>query len=321
MTENFGSLKNVPLRELWKNEATDFTRWLAKKENLDTLAGELDIQLELVETEKNIGEYSADLVAKIPNPDSENEEFVVIENQLEDSDHDHLGKVITYAAGVGARVVVLICKELRDEHRTAIDWLNRITAQGGVSFFAVKIEAWQIDASRPAPKFTVLCEPDELAKELKQAVENKTNLTETKKMQYDFWNSFMEFIKTQKSSLKTRKVYPQHWCDLALGTSKGYLSLTVDTRQNLIGAAFYSANDPEKKIFQHLAKHRTEIEKEMGHPMTWMDLPGKKASRIKIEKNFDITDKNQWQVAFEFMRNESEKIQKVFPKYLNDIED
>lgn len=320
MNEQFGTLKEVHLRELWRNEATGFTAWLSTKENMDILANELQIQLELVEREHPVGKFSADLLAKIPNPDSESEEFVVIENQLEDSDHDHLGKLITYAAGVEAKVIILICKELREEHRTAIDWLNEISSSD-VKFFVVKIEAWQIDNSKPAPKFNVICRPDYWAKNIKQNVETSKDLTSTKKLQYEFWSSFMEHLKSSKSQLRMRKVYPQHWCDLAMGTSKGYISLTVDTRQKLIGAAFYSANDPEKKIFQHLSQKKIEIEREIGSSMFWMDLPGKKASRIKIEKNIDISDKSQWPIAFQFLKNESEKIQKVFPKYLKDIDE
>ncbi len=320
MDYSFGNLKQVQLRELWKNEATDFTVWLAKKENLDILANELQIPLELHEREKSIGPFSADLVAKIPNPDSEQEDFVVIENQLEDSDHDHLGKLITYASGVEAKVVVLICKELRDEHRTAIDWLNEISS-GAVKFFVVKIEAWQIDESRPAPKFNVICRPDYWAKQIKHAVESHDDLTETKKVQYDFWNTFSEYLRTGKSNLKTRKVYPQHWLDIAIGTSKGHLSLTVETQKKLIGAAFYANNDPEKKLFQHLFKDKEKIETEMGSPLLWMDLPGKKAIRIKIENEIDIKDKQQWPKAFEFLRKEGEKIQKVFPAYVKDFDD
>jgi len=317
---SFGNLRQVNLRELWKNEASDFTEWLSHKENLDMLAAELKIQLELVEREKAVGGFSADLVAKIPNPDSESEEYVVIENQLEDSDHDHLGKLITYASGVEAKVVILICKDLREEHRTAIDWLNEISS-GEVKFFVVRIEAWQIDDSRPAPKFNILCEPDYWAKNLKQSVDVKKDLTETKKMQLEFWNSFMDFLKNKKSTLRTRRVYPQHWCDIAIGTSKGYLSLVIDTRQSLVSAAFYSANDPDKKIFQHLSSKKEAIEKEMGTPLVWMELPDKKASRIKIEKQIEVTNKSQWQAAFEFLREEAEKIQRIFPKYLKDLDE
>jgi len=318
MIQSFGNLKQVNIRELWKNEASDFTEWLSHKENLDLLASELQIPLELVEREKSVGAFSADLVAKIPNPDSETEEYVVIENQLEDSDHDHLGKLITYAAGVEAKIVILICKDLREEHRTAINWLNEISSKE-VKFFAVKIEAWQIDDSKPAPKFNIICEPDYWAKNIKQSVDVKKDLTETKRTQLEFWNTFMEFLKNKKSTLKTRRVYPQHWCDMGIGTKNGYLVLVMDTRQNVVSAAFYSGNDPDKRIFQHLSSKKHEIEQEMGATLVWMELPDRKASRIKIEKPIEVTDKNQWQSAFEFLKEQGEKIQIIFPKYLKDL--
>ena len=320
MDSRFSNYKQVDLREIWKNEATDFTEWLSHKENLDRLASELQIPLEFAESEKPIGNYAADIVAKIPNPDSENEELVVIENQLEDSDHDHLGKLITYAAGVDAKVVILICKDLREEHQTAVDWLNEISST--VKFFVVKIEVFQLDDSKPYPKFTVVCKPDYWAKNIKQSVESTKDLTETTKLQKEFWEALSEFLKNQKSNLKIRKVYPKHWCEIAIGTSKGHISFTVDTRQTKIGTEFYSSNDPDKRIFNHLQEKKQEIEKEMGSgELLWMELPNKKASRVKIEKNIDITDKRQWNTAFEFFKEEGEKIQKIFPKHLKDIDE
>lgn len=318
----FGVLKQANIRDLWKNEASDFTEWLSHKENLDLLALELKISLELVEKEKSVGEFRADLLAKIPNPDSESEEYVVIENQLEDSDFDHLGKMITYAAGVEAKVVILICKDLREEHRTAIDWLNHINS-GEIKFFAVRVEAWQIDEyPKLAPKFNILCEPDYWSKNIKQSVEiQKRGLTATKKMQYEFWSAFNEYLKDKKTPLKTRKPFPQHWYDSAIGTTKGYLSLVVDTRQKLVSASFYSANDEDKKIFNHLIAKKQEIEKEIGSPLIWMELEGKKASRIKIEKPFDIETREEWPVAFEFLKDEGERIYRIFPKYLRDLGD
>jgi hypothetical protein len=313
-TPQFGKLIQVDVRELWKREYTDFTEWLSHKENLDLLAAELQIQLDFVQKNRQVGDFFIDIVAKIPNPDAESEEFVVIENQLEDSNHDHLGKLITYAAGIDAKKVILICKNLRDEHKTAINWLNKISS--GVNFFAVRIEAWKIDESLPAPKFNVICMPNDWEKYVKQSVSSDKDLTETKKMQLEFWTSFSIFLKVHNSSLRPTKVYPQHWCDISIGTSKGHLSLVVDTRQNLVSAAFYASNDEDKKIFNQLLSKRQEIESEMGSELIWMELPDKKASRIKIEKKLERLDRDSWNIAYQFLKEHGEKIQKIFPKYL-----
>lgn len=310
-----GKLKEVPLRELWKNEASGFTNWLSEKENLDTLAHELNVPLELIKRETPVGRYSADILAKIPNPDAEEPELVVIENILEKSDHDHLGKMITYASGLDAKIVVLICEELKDEHKSAINWLNRISS-GEVKFFAIKLEAWKIGDSAPAPAFSIICQPDNWAKTQRSIVETINNVSETKKLQYEFWKGFEYYLRESKSILRTSGAYPQHWYNCRIGTSKGHIDFTINTGTEKIGCELYMNGDDPKSVYKSLLEKKNAIETEIGQKLLWMELPEKHASRIKLEQDFDINNSDSYKATFLWLREYGEKFQDVFLKYL-----
>jgi hypothetical protein len=155
-------LERVDLRQAWLSEPADFTPWLARAENLALLAESLGIALELDSTEKSVGPFAADILCKNPIT----EQWVLIENQLEPTDHTHLGQVITYAAGLDAVTVIWIAGKFVEEHRAALDWLNEITSQG-VNFFGVEIELWRIgDATALAPKFNLVSKPNSWSKQV-----------------------------------------------------------------------------------------------------------------------------------------------------------
>ena len=151
-----GRLEKVDIREIWKNEAVDFTPWLAEPANIGLLGDTIGMELEVEAVEKDVGRFFADILCK----DAASDRFVVIENQIENTDHDHLGKTITYAAGLEATAIVWIAKHFGEEHRAALDWLNEITG-AEVAFFGLEVEAWKIGDSPAAPKFNVVCRPND----------------------------------------------------------------------------------------------------------------------------------------------------------------
>ena len=155
MAYNLGKMKRIhDLRSVWPHEANDFTKWLAQEANLAELGNNIGIDIDLEERESSVGSFNVDIYAV----ESGTGRRIIIENQLEDTNHDHLGKLITYASGKGAEVIVWIVKRARDEHRQAIEWLNRHT-DSNIGFFLVEIELWQIDDSLLAPKFNVVEKP------------------------------------------------------------------------------------------------------------------------------------------------------------------
>ena len=163
-----GRLKEVDVRELWKHEQYDFSNWLAKAENLEYLNDILGLTLTDVNKEVYVGPYRCDLVAK----DETTGITVILENQLEGTNHDHLGKIITYASGLNAKVMVWIVKEAKEEHRAAVEWLNNNTVEG-INFFLIEIHAYRIGDSDPAPKFEVIEQPNDFVKRGKTNGENK----------------------------------------------------------------------------------------------------------------------------------------------------
>ncbi|MCD6109222.1 DUF4268 domain-containing protein [bacterium] len=306
-----GKLQKVDLRKAWKHEALDFTNWLARDENLGLLSDEIGIGLQVIQTEASVGKFNVDILAEEENTGRK----VVIENQLETTDHSHLGQVITYASGYDAEIIIWIVKDVRDEHKQAIDWLNEHTDEK-INFFAIKMELWQIGNSPFAPKFQIISKPNDWAKAIKKST-GQSALTDTKLLQLDFWNKFKEYAQSNNSKLRLRKAYPQHWYDISFGSSEAHISLTINSQSNQIACEVYIPNS--KDLFYELEKQEDKIEQELDMKLEWMALEGKKASRIKISSEADINDSEKWNEYFEWLENTASKFQKVFLKNVNRV--
>ena len=181
-----GALEPVEVRDVWRNEAHDFTPWLA--ENLDKLAAVLEVGLDLEGTEMQVGPYRADIVARIPQDDT----VVLIENQLEEANLQHLGQVLAYLAGLDAKVVVWIAKGFNETHLSAIRWLNEHTADP-FAFFAVKLEVVRIGDSKPAPVFDVVERPNQWQRQVQEA-SRSGELSKHGKFWREFWAHFASRI-------------------------------------------------------------------------------------------------------------------------------
>lgn len=308
MNKNLGKIEEVKLREVWKKEADDFTNWLAEEENLALLSDEIGIDLKLIQTEANVGKFNVDILAEEENTGRK----VIIENQLEITNHDHLGKIITYASGFDATIIIWIIKDVRDEHKQAIDWLNEHTDEN-INFFVIKMEVWQIGNSLPAPKFQIISKPNDWAKTVKTSATSSL-LTENKVLQLEFWNKFKEYAKGKSTKLKLRKTSPQHWYDISFGSRDAHIALTINTRLDLLTCEIYISDS--KELFNELKRNKNKIEKELGEELEWMELPEKKASRIKLIKNINVDDINEWINYFEWLKNKAELFQRIFPKYI-----
>ena len=306
-----GKLVKIPLREAWKNEAYDFTNWLAAEENLNLLSEEIGIEIKLIETEANVGKYSVDLLAEEENTGRK----IIIENQLEQTNHDHLGKIITYASGYDAEIIVWIVANIREEHEHAIDWLNE-HSDSNINFFVLRLELWQIGESPYAPKFNIISKPNDWAKIVKQST-SKDSLTQAKIFQLDFWNEFKEYAISQETKLKLRAPSPQHWYSFSIGSSLANISLTVNTRENLIACELYILDS--KQLYNSLVEYRESIESELNEKLEWMGLEDKKASRIKLSREADLESASNLEEYFAWLLDKAEEFQKIFRKYINKI--
>lgn len=267
-----GKLEEVDIRELWKHEQYDFSDWLSKEENIEMLSNEVGLTLTDINKEVFVGSYRCDLVAK----DETTGIKVIIENQLEATNHDHLGKIITYASGLDANVVIWIVKEAREEHRSAIEWLNNKTTND-ISLFLMEIHAFRIGDSLPAPKFVIVEKPNDFVKATSISA-NRGELSKTQSERLNFWNKFNEVLLSRNKPFNVRKATTDHWYDVALGTSDAHISITLVNKTNRIGIEVY-IND-NKDLFDKLYSESASIQNELGFNMDWQRLDYKKASRI-----------------------------------------
>ena len=300
-------LKQVDLRKVWQHEALQFTKWLAKNENLSLLSDEIGIEISLIQTEASVGKFYVDILAEEENTGRK----IVIENQLESTNHDHLGKLITYASGFDAEIIIWIVKDVRDEHKQAIDWLNDHSDENA-NLFAIKMEVWQIGDSPYAPKFQVISQPNDWAKAVKKGA-SESGLSDVKLMQLDFWTDFRKYGQERNSKLRFRKPFPQHWYDVSIGIPKSHLSLVVDTRNNQMRCEFYIPDD--KELYKGFETFKDEINGELKCDLEWMFLEGRKASRVRTVSKADISDSEKWEEYFSWLLSKSSDFQQVFLKY------
>ena len=310
MNLSLGKIKKITdLRSVWAHEEYDFSTWLSEEQNLALLSDAIGIDIVLEELESPVGGFSVDLFASEEGSGRK----IIIENQLEDTDHDHLGKIITYAAGKDAEVIVWVVKRARDEHRQAVEWLNQHT-DSNIGVFLVEIELWQIDESPLAPKFNVIERPNDWAKEIKKA---SAVTNETQQARLTYWTAFNEYAYNDAKfakEFKPRKPSTDHWMTLSIGSSKCHLAMLRLQQNGRIGVEFSINND--KELFKKLESCKCEIEEVIGEELDWRELPEKKASRILIEKDVDLADKEDWQEQFQWLMENLIKMKKAFKKHI-----
>lgn len=312
-----GRLEKVDLREVWLKEDTDFTPWLAKSENIELLGSAIGMDLIVEAEEKQVGPFRADILCK----DEATNNWVLIENQLEKTDHKHLGQLLTYATGLDAVTIIWVASEFNEEHRATLDWLNKITDQH-YNFFGIKVELYKIGESQIAPDFKVVSKPNNWSRSISSAAAriDKEDLGETKINQLEFWTSLCEKISNKdQTPLKVRKPRPQHWHTFPVGKTGVNLASTFNTNEKRVSAQLYIANDQE--LFEFLEKNKDEIEKEFGEKLVWQPLPGRSASRITLRKgDCEIDSKEEWSSYQDWIIEKLEKFYHVFNKRLQDID-
>lgn len=312
MTESLGRLERVELRDVWANEAGDFTPWLGREDNLKLLGEAIGLELELEAQEREVGAFSADLLCR----DLATENWVLVENQLEATDHTHLGQLMTYAAGLNAVTIVWVASRFREEHRAAIDWLNEIT-DDGFNFFGLEVEVWRIGESQPAPKFNAIAKPNEWSRSVKQTA-SAAGLTETRQLQLAYWTAFKEFAGDQ-ASFRVGKPQPQHWMSFGMGRSGIHLSAvasTWDSDANRSGgesrAELVMVSRESKEQFEALIADRKDVEAVLGEPLTWYNPDNARVCRIYVRRAANIEDKDDWPSQHKWLLEKLEKLRSTF---------
>lgn len=304
-----GKLEKIKdLRQIWKNEEYDFTPWLAKEQNMKLLSEELGISIKVLKTEASVGKYSLDILA-INEDTNEN---VIIENQLEITNHDHLGKILVYGAGYDAKTIIWIVKDYNEEHKQAIEWLNEHSDEN-INLFLVKIELFKIGDSEIAPHFEIISQPNDWTKTIRNNQSN-TELTGMKLVDLNFWQGFSEYLYENKTTFSVRKAQPQHWYSLAIGSSDCHIDLTVN-KSGEVACSLWIENN--KNLYNKFFEHKLEIESELGYSVKWDYKDGSKASSINIRSDFKLDLKNgDLSKGYQWLLEKSEDFKRVFRKYL-----
>ena len=309
MKKDLAKLQKIDLRDVWGIEP-DFTNWLAQKENLDLLGEEIGVDIKIIKTEANVGNFKVDILAE----EESSGRKIIIENQLEDTNHDHLGKIITYASGYDAEIIIWVVRDVREEHQRAVEWLNEHTDEK-TGYFLIKVELWQIEGSKPAPKFDVLVSPNEWAKAIKASPAGG-ELSDTKLQQLDFWTKFKGFVTAEDTRIRLQTPRPQHWYNVSMGSSEAHVALTINSRENLLGCEIYISRN--KELFNFLQERKEEIEKEIGEQTEWVNAAV--ASRIKIKKEIsDLFSQSEAENYFAWLYEKTVLFQKVFGRHFREF--
>lgn len=279
-----GSIENVSPRDVWPNEASDFTPWLS--EHIDSLGEALGLDIEITRSEAAVGAFSLDLLGK----ESGSDRVVIVENQLDRTDHGHLGQLLAYAAGLDAKIVVWISPDVRDEHRQAIHWLNEQTTDA-VAFFAVELEVWRIGDSLPAPRFNVVAQPSEFQRKLVK--ETQAERTAKQVAYQNFYVDLLQrllaaspdFTKSDPASVRHRS-----WTNFSAGRSGFRVGWSFTASGQFRVELYVDTGDraENKAAFDQFQEESAAIEEELGELLTWERLDNRRASRVFAHRDGSV---------------------------------
>ncbi len=302
-----GKLEKVDVRKVWEHEARDFSAWLVMPENLEQLSEQVGFDITPIGTEVGVGRFRIDILGEEPRTGHK----IIIENQLEATNHDHLGKVITYAAGLDAKYLVWIVKDVLDEHLKAIEWLNE-HLDDEIRCFLIKIEVWQIGDSKPAPRFELISVKNNWAASLKSASVS-SDISATRLRQQKYWESLCGYIRNRDQQIKLHTPAPQNWLNFSMGNSIAHIALTIHTQKQRLGCELYISND--KILFAYLNDNADEIKEQLGSDFRWFEgkVDAGLGVYLSVDDVFNETTEEQY---FIWMYEKVLLFKKVFGEYI-----
>jgi len=302
-----GRLEKVDLRTLWKKEYRDFTPWLAQEENIKILSDAIGLDLQVINQEESVGSFRADILCK----DNLSDNFIVIENQLERTDHNHLGQLITYAAGLDANTIIWISPKFTEEHRAALDLLNNITDKS-FQCFGIEIGLYRIGNSDPAPQFNIVSKPNNWTKQVKKTAETG-ELSSTKLFQMEYWQGLKDYMEGRSSPVKMRNPKPQNWSDISIGRSDIWVSAAVYSKRNTIEVWLVMRGKQSKQNFDSLySLGYNESLTKIDQSINWDRMDDMTQCAVILRKDADYTEKGDWNNQFLWFKDNLEKYIKFF---------
>ena len=306
---DLGTLDSVNLREVWQNEAADFTPWLAR--NLDSLgdALQMDIDTEDVDTEVSVGKYSADILCR----DASDNSRIVIENQFGSTNHDHLGKLLTYASGLDSdpplRSVIWISETFNDEHRSTLDWLNRIS-HDEIRFFGVTIELLKIEGSKPAPRFNIVVSPNDWTKTVRAS--SSGEVSDLKQQYQQFWIALNEHLASAATRLKPRSPQPRSYFKFPIGKSGFALCCILSQQKKKLHVVLEIKGENPDYHFNLLKQQKSAIEEKIGSPLKWQGKTKGRAYKISLIKSGNPTDESDRENQIKWIAQTLNKFDNAF---------
>jgi hypothetical protein len=302
-----GKLEQIPVREIWQHEAHDFTQWLAQEENLNLLSETLDLDLFLLKTEEQVGSFFIDILCETEKDGPK----VIIENQLERTNHDHLGKIITYASSVEAKYIIWLVPEVREEHQTALRWLNKLSGDK-VSFFLIQMELWSIDNSAPAIRFNIIEQPNDW-EQIVSGIAEPGETPEKYIKREKFWTLFNEELKNSKYFKPSLNIPTRYYYNLRMGNANYHIYVGFLQRRSYdnFKVSFYIR---DKSVYEKLLVLKDQIDKEFDFKVNWDEK--QVVSEIVFYTSVDANDETKWKEPMEDMVKKVDKFKEVFSKYL-----
>ncbi|MDP6125534.1 MAG: DUF4268 domain-containing protein [Candidatus Latescibacteria bacterium] len=277
---------------------------MAEEENLALLGRTIGLELETVAQEKDVGPFRADTLCR----DTATDDWVLLENQLERTDHTHLGQLLTYAAGLNAVTIVWVAQRFTDEHKAALDWLNEMTTID-VNFFGLEIELWRIGKSAIAPKLNVASAPNDWTRNV-TSVTNRV-VSKTSQFQLEYWTHFAEFLRDSGSGLRRPKPLPKHYVFFPARTDVNFCA-DIHVKDAKIYVDLYFKGDNGRAFYSLLKRDENRLEQLVGKKLKWE--PRARTYSIRLYESADPLQKGDWLRQFEWLKVNLELFQeKLIP--------
>jgi len=314
MNRKFGKLEKIELHDLWKGEESDFTPWLSQEENINDLGMSIGLELEVQEQEKKPGLFQADILCK----DILTDRFVVIENQLDRTDHTHLGQLISYAAGLEAVTIIWIAKSFSEEHLAALDWLNHITDES-VNFFGIEIEAYKIGDSLPATNFVIAAKPNDWTKQVKKST-SAQKVSDVRLLYQEYWQGLKTIMEVNNSFVKLPNPPPNSWFNISLGRTNYFLSVAVNSRDNSINIGLTIIGSKAKEDFDRLYEVAYwDSLTEINQNLIWDRMAANIRCGVTLKTYADFMERNDWPNQFAWFKENLEKFDRYFRPKIREL--
>ena len=310
---NLERLKTLHPREHWPGETADFTPWVASPEGLELIGEALNLELEKLssKSEVPVGDFRADVVCV--DTGSPDDSLVLIENQLAPTDHNHVGQVLTYAAGLDSVTIIWIATEFREEHTAVVEWLNRITSER-YRFFGLEIALVKIGDSNPAAVFTVVAKPNDWSRGVRRRADTELSRSRIDALNEEFWTKLCSHIDDNNVDVEIGGTWHGTWIGSQFGKTNAWLNAVRLQRPSLLRTEVHFRGKFASAYFDALHEQRDEIETELGFTPTW----GR--SRCYVTNPKDPRDINDWPAQIEWFSRQLESFNKAFRHRLNAVD-